>query len=468
MTGTAPFLTFYGDDFTGSTDALDALARGGAHGLLLTRVPSDAKRLALAGYDAIGLAGTSRSLPPEAMRRELSQAFAALRAIGGRICHYKTCSTFDSAPTLGSIGVAIEEGRAAFGANSVPILAAAPGLRRYMAFGHLFAGVSDETEIYRIDRHPIMSCHPATPMHEADLRRHLSRQTDLPVGLVTLPDIEGLPLSKLVEHVSAAPGPIFLDAISDRHLRTFGEIVREMAMHAPLFVAGSSGVEAALTLSGWPRQKAGNPIVADAPERIDSPIVVVSGSCSETTLKQIGHAEENGFGSIAIPAPAMWLEGREREDLRNELEQAALAEIASGRSIVLHTARGRGDPRIAEANSRMVAGDTARILGSFIGELARGVIDKALLSRICIAGGDTSSHAVRALGIDALEMVAFHAPGAPLCRAVTFGDGAPPFEIALKGGQMGGADYFTRLGPAGSKVSPTSADTADEGKWICS
>ena len=37
---------------------------------------------------------------------------------------------------------------------------------------------------YRLDRHPTMSRHPVTPMDEADLGRHLARQTGEPIGLI--------------------------------------------------------------------------------------------------------------------------------------------------------------------------------------------------------------------------------------------------------------------------------------------
>ncbi|HEY7077972.1 MAG TPA: nucleotide-binding domain containing protein, partial [Solirubrobacteraceae bacterium] len=62
--------------------------------------------------------------------------------------------------------------------------------------------------------------------------------------------------------------------------------------------------------------------------------------------------------------------------------------------------------------------------------------------RLCVAGGDTSSHVARALGIEAVEMIAPLAPGAPLCRAHAPGSPADGLEVNFKGGQVGGADYF--------------------------
>ena len=130
----------------------------------------------------MGIAGTSRSQTPEWMDEHLPRHFSWLKQLGARFCHYKVCSTFDSAPHVGNIGRAIEIGRRVFGQSITPLVVGAPQLKRYTAFGHLFAGYQGET--YRIDRHPVMSRHPVTPMDEADLRRHLARQTELPVDLV--------------------------------------------------------------------------------------------------------------------------------------------------------------------------------------------------------------------------------------------------------------------------------------------
>ena len=41
------------------------------------------------------------------------------------------------------------------------------------------------------------------------------------------------------------------------------------------------------------------------------------------------------------------------------------------------------------------------------------------MRRLCIAGGDTSSYAARALGIEALEMIAPLTPGAPVNSTLT-------------------------------------------------
>lgn len=100
-------LAFYGDDFTGSTDALEVLAFAGVPCALFLAPPTPQDLHRLGPLEAIGVAGDSRAMSPHEMRRELPTVFDALAALGAPIVHYKVCSTFDSSPDIGSIGCAM-------------------------------------------------------------------------------------------------------------------------------------------------------------------------------------------------------------------------------------------------------------------------------------------------------------------------------------------------------------------------
>jgi uncharacterized protein YgbK (DUF1537 family) len=65
--------------------------------------------------------------------------------------------------------------------------------------------------------------------------------------------------------------------------------------------------------------------------------------------------------------------------------------------------------------------------------------------RILIAGGDTSTHAVKQLGLDALTFAAPLVPGVPLCRCHAAGSSLAGLELALKGGQMWPEDFFAQV-----------------------
>jgi uncharacterized protein YgbK (DUF1537 family) len=407
-------LAYFADDFTGSTDALESLAIAGLRTRLFLNPPTVAQ---CAGLDAVGVAGLTRSLEPDAMAAELRPAFTALRELGPRHVHYKICSTFDSSPTVGSIGRAIDIGAEIFPGRAVPLLVAAPALGRYCVFGELYAryGIGSGGAIHRLDRHPAISRHPVTPMTEADLRLHLSRQTRKRIGLMSVTDLERSPAESaaVFEALIAAGSEVVLfDALNDTHLRRAGMLFDGLVRNGPLFSVGSSGIEAALTLHWASPKKTDWPALAPA-----QPLLVVSGSCSPVTIGQIDWALANGFVGIKFDGETS--------------TGAAVTALKSGKSVVVYTNRGEAGAPIP-----------ASVLGVQLGRLAREAVTQTGLKRLIVAGGDTSSYAGRALGIESLEMLAPLAPGAPLCRAAAPGSPVDGIEINFKGGQVGAPDYF--------------------------
>ncbi len=249
-------LAYYGDDFTGSTDVMESLARAGLCTVLFLKSPTPKQLEKFPGLRAFGIAGGSRTMSPAQMERELPPAFKALKASGAPFIHYKTCSTFDSSPTVGSIGKAIEMGRKVFGQTVTPLVVGAPVLGRYVVFGNLFARSGLDSEPSRLDRHPTMSRHPVTPMDEADLRLHLAAQTKLPVELIDV-----LKLDSATKENPTAPdtgkrgSPILLfDTLYPAHLPVIGNLISALRpAKGQLFCAGSSGVEYAL-VAHWREQ----------------------------------------------------------------------------------------------------------------------------------------------------------------------------------------------------------------------
>ncbi|WNO55090.1 four-carbon acid sugar kinase family protein [Stakelama saccharophila] len=419
---------YYGDDFTGSTDVLESLAEGGVAGVLLLREPTRTLLARFPGVRAVGMAGDSRSRSPEWMDRHLPHAFAALGALGPRIVHYKTCSTFDSSPGTGSIGRAMEIGARMCG-GPVPILVGAPHLGRYVVFANLYADAGGTT--YRIDRHPTMAHHPVTPMREADLRRHLADQTDMPVGHIPLDAIQaGATEARFASEVEHGAGAILFDGVAARDLLASGRAV--LARDDVRFAVGSSGVTRAL-LAAWEADgMVQGPTELPRAGSVER-LLVISGSCSPVTAAQIGWAEAKGWTMLRVDPASC--------DEAAVAAQAAAA-LGEGRSTVLYSANGP----LSEGER---AGGAQ--LGVRLGRITRSIRAQVAVPRILFAGGDTSSHAVAELGLDALTWRAPLAPGAPLCRAHGGSDEAP-LELVLKGGQMGGEDFFESVrsgaGPA--------------------
>jgi uncharacterized protein YgbK (DUF1537 family) len=415
-----PLYAFYGDDFTGSTDVLEQCAEGGVPAVLFLREPDAALRARFPEARAIGLAGDSRSRSPEWMDVHLPRAYASLG--DAAIVHYKTCSTFDSSPRVGSIGRALDLGVAAFGGPAA-IVVGAPHLRRYVAFGNLFAAAG--AEVFRIDRHPTMSRHPVTPMHEADLIRHLAAQTDARIALVPIDRIHADQADAAFAEAGDADGILF-DGLSVEDLVATGAVLLGRKVK---FAVGSSGVTRALVLA-WRAAGIvkGEPSVARARE-VDR-LLVVSGSCSPVTAGQIVRATAHGY--VAIPADvAALLRGEGAEEER--LVRAATDALRQGGRAMVHSADG------PLGTTAPAAGDR---LGAALGRVAGAAIRAAGLSRVLFAGGDTSSHGVAQLGIDALTWAAPIERGAPLVRAHAADPAIDGLELVLKGGQMGGEAFF--------------------------
>lgn len=449
-------LAYYGDDFTGSTDVMEALASAGLKTALFLQPPTAEQLAKFPGLRAFGIAGGSRSMAPEQMERELPPAFRALRASGACIVHYKICSTFDSSPTVGSIGRAIEIARRIFGDQPTPLVVGVPKLGRYVVFGNLFARSGLDSEPARLDRHPTMSRHPVTPMSEADLRIHLARQTNLPVALFDVlqldaPDFE----QRFSALVQAGGGPdvprlganslggtarpvILFDTMIDAHLEKIGGLMAKVPSAGPLFVVGSSGVEYALA-AHW-RKAQGD--TGDAPDAALSrapavaQVVAVSGSCSPVTDRQIAQATASGFKQVALD-PGELVRGH----LSQALLDSARADIRDGRSLILHSSRGTADARFL---AKLSAGERDK-LGATLGQLLEILFQGGAGQRAAVCGGDTSTAVARALGIEMLEFVSPMAPGSPLCKVHAPGRAANGREICFKGGQVGRDAFFLDL-----------------------
>jgi uncharacterized protein YgbK (DUF1537 family) len=445
-------LAFYGDDFTGSTDALEVLALAGLRCALFLEPPTADVLARLSPLDAIGVAGDSRSMDPAEMDAHLPGIFRTLAALGAPLIHYKVCSTFDSAPGIGSIGRAVEIARRHVSDRPVPIVGGTPALARFCVFGTLFARSGTDNQVHRIDRHPIMSRHPLTPMDEADLALHLARQTPLPIAKLTCPTLDqGLDAAEAewARLQQSGADVVLFDALTAEHMDSIGDLLWRQVGSAPLFVVGGSGVEHALTQSWRGRGEAdGVGTAGFAPvERL----LAVSGSASALSAMQIDAAVQAGFVPVAVDAAALVSEAW--RGAAGGLVAQTMAALNDGRSVVLHTARGPDDPRIGamldalqkDGRSRSDARHAGgRDLAIRLGGIVSAVLDRVPLPRLLLSGGDTSSQITKALAPDALEMAARLAPGAPLCRTLSFDGTRLPLEIALKGGQIGGVDIFVQ------------------------
>ncbi len=429
-----PLVAWLADDFTGGAAVAETLALAGLPAAMFLEPPTPATLARFPGLRGVGIATTARAEDPAWMDAHLPALYAALVATGAPLIQYKACSTMDSGPLVGSLGRALELGLAATGETCAPILFASPEMGRYQAFGTLFA--AGLRGLHRIDRHPVMAHHPVTPIDEADVCRHLARQTGLPLAALMRPELTVEGFDRLA---SEGARGVAVDCAGEDDLAVVGRLLWRRR-----FVLGSQGVQSALLAyfrsAGW------LPVVAPAapaPTPVDQ-IAVVAGSASLVTARQIAWVEARGWPVIQLDTVELFGAGAQAAVSR--ATEDALSALARGRSPVIVALRGPDDPALQATREAIQDRCSSRAEGEArIGE-ALGAVLAALVAegvpRTLVAGGDTSGRVARALGILALEPWAWIAHGASLQRGHR-ADGTT-LEIILKGGQMGPEDLFER------------------------
>lgn len=422
-------IAYYGDDFTGATDTLATAARAGLRTLLFLGLPRAAQLERAGALDCLGIAGAARAMTPAEMQVELEPVGRLFAQLGAPVMHYKTCSTFDSAPRIGSIGAAIRILQPHAGNAFVPIVGGQPNLHRYCVFGNLFASAG--TSMHRIDRHPTMRQHPVTPMHEADLRLHFAQQGLDKVASVNYPAY-AQPEELLDLHLSALiaqqPDAVLLDIADGDDLATVGRLIWQRAQQQPLLAAGPSSVVQALA-AHW-QIEASTAVAAIAPA--EDAVLVLAGSLSPMTALQVRSA--TSYEHLRLDAPRLATDASYRAQMAQQLAQ----KLKQGIHMLACTSNEE------QATPTQTTVD-ARALALACGELLAQVLKMAPIKRLGVAGGDTSSHAVQALDAWGLSYQAQLAPGVALCRLHSDDPALDGLEIMLKGGQMGGELLFEQL-----------------------
>ena len=428
-------IAYYGDDFTGASDTLATAAQAGLKVLLFIDVPTPAQLAAAGPLDVLGIAGTTRSLAPDAMTPLLDRAGRFFASLDVPVTHYKVCSTWDSSPAVGNIGTAVEALLPHVNNRWVPFVGGQPNLGRYCLFGNLFASAGLGGTVHRIDRHPTMSRHPVTPMDEADLRVHLARQGFADMGLMTYPEYVQ-PAATLAGRLPPEPAPgsapatTLFDIAAPDDLAVVGGLVWQRALHKRLLAIGPSTVVQVLarhwgcSLNAAPESF----VVASAA----SPVFLLCGSLSPVTAAQAAHSD--AYVKLQLDPVAL---GGNAPGYVERMRGEIASHLAAGRHVLAATAPPDG--------SGPTAGVPSIALARASGTLLREVLDAVPLKRVGVAGGDTSSYALSALDAWALGYGGALSHGVPLCRIRSDAAGLDGLEIMLKGGQMGPPDLFDTL-----------------------
>ncbi len=408
------------DDLTGATDLALMLTRAGMRTVQVMGVPAPGTQFP--DVDAVVVALKSRTNPvAEAIDWSLKTADVLLAA-GAQQLFFKYCSTFDSTDQ-GNIGPVAEALLAKVGGDIALVCPAFPVNKRTVYLGNLFVGDLPLAE-------SPMKDHPLTPMRDSNLVRVLARQTKLPVGLVPHATVDqGADAITAAFATLAKSGTRFavVDAVLDRHLVDMGTAA---ATHN--LITGGSGVAMGLPANFV---RAGLMKAATAPTQMSAPkgrAAIIAGSCSEATRGQIAAAIKAGIPALRIDADKV-ANGELREA---DVVTWALKQPASGPVLIYSSADPAEIAKVQAAFGRERAGQMIEdLLATAASKLtAQG------FTRLIIAGGETSGAVVTKLGITQIEIGPEIDPGVPWTKSA----GASPIVLALKSGNFGAPDFFTK------------------------
>ncbi len=417
---TAPALGCIADDFTGATDLAGMLVRAGMRTVQMIGVP-DAPLPA--EFDAVVIALKSRTVPADIAVAESLAALRWLQAAGCRQFYFKYCSTFDSTER-GNIGPVAD---ALMTALDTPFTIACPAFpenKRTIFNGHLFVG---ETLLNESG----MQHHPLTPMTDANLVRVLQRQTRRKVGLIGHDSVAAGAAaisSKIGKLREQGVEIAIVDAISNDDLLQIGAACADLQ----LLTAGSGialGLPQNFRRDGTLAVQPGD---ADALPTISGLRAVISGSCSVATQAQVAHMIGTGAPAFAVD-PLKLAAG---DDVASAALAWAAPLIAHGPVLMYATA---APDSVKAVQAELGAEHAGALVEQALAAIAKGLVTQGV-RQLIVAGGETSGAVVSALGVAGLRIGPQIDPGVPWTASL----GDPSLALALKSGNFGSVDFFTK------------------------
>lgn len=401
------------DDFTGATDLAGNWRSRGLKTAVLLGIPPAPLMDDLDGYDALVVAQKIRSVDADAARTAARRAGEVLLDVGCTQIYDKYCSTFDSTPD-GNIGPIADELAELTGAERAIIVPSFPDAGRTVYKGHHF--VLDELLSESPMRH-----HPLNPMTDSSVVRLMEAQTDRPVGKIVLEVVRQGPdaLRAALDEVGKDAFYIVVDAIDNDDLRIISEATTQEKL-----VTGGSGIALGLSHRDTDLGQV---------EKIDGRKLVLSGSASAMTQRQVAHGKAH--------LPHRKADVRELlTDMDHAVAEACewvRAQWAADPDVapLIYSVESREDVDAARA----ITDEASSLIETYFGRIAADLSDDGL-RQIVVAGGETSGSVCEALDIRILDLGEQLAPGVSWLLGKS---DSTEYNIVLKSGNFGHEDLFT-------------------------
>ncbi|ECI8069688.1 4-hydroxythreonine-4-phosphate dehydrogenase PdxA [Salmonella enterica subsp. enterica] len=370
------------DDFTGSNDTGVQLAKKGAR----TEVMLSASQKPSRRADVLVINTESRAMPAD---QAASAVYAALspwcETSPAPLVYKKIDSTF-----RGNIGAEVTAAMRASQRKLAVIAAAIPAAGRTTLEGKcLVNGVPLlETEF---------ASDPKTPIVSSRIAEIVALQSEIPVYEVFLQDVRRGGLSALLTAYAAeGEGIIVVDAVEERDLTLIAQAACEQPS-MPLLV-GAAGLANAL------------PVELFMQDRQRLPVLVVAGSMSEATRRQVDNALCRGRAEVVDIDAARMVSDRAEQEIASVVEQAC-ALLSQHRHTILRTSRRAEDRQLIDAlceKSAMSRQQLGERLSQRLGVVTLNIIGQARIGGLFLTGGDI---ATAPLNKEALHLAGHNYPG---------------------------------------------------------
>ncbi|MDM2734065.1 D-threonate kinase [Citrobacter sp. Ct235] len=375
------------DDFTGSNDTGVQLAKKGARTeVMLTPAQKPSRRA-----DVLVINTESRAIPAAQAAQAVQQALVPwCEGAATPLVYKKIDSTF-----RGNVGAEVTAAMRAANRKLAVIAAAIPAAGRTTRDGLCLVNGTPllETEF---------ASDPKTPIISSRIAELVTLQSDIPVHEVSLDDVrQGRLSARLVAYAAEGECMVVVDAVDDRDLSLIAHAICEQEV-LPLLV-GAAGLANAL------------PVRMFMQEKQELPVLVVAGSMSEATRRQVDKALCQDRAKVVDIDVSRLASAHFEQEIASVVEQACTL-LSRQHHTILRTSRCAQDRQMIDtlcASVGMRRQALGERLSQRLGTITLHIIEQARIGGLFLTGGDIATAVASALGAEGYRIQREVAPCIP-------------------------------------------------------
>lgn len=402
------------DDFTGASDAASFLRKGGMKVRLFNGVPKKTQNCE--ADDAWVIALKTRTEERTQAVRHILEAYDFLRE--NRIGHIyiKYCSTFDSTRE-GNIGPGVDSVMEKMKQKFTILCPALPVNGRTVKDGILY-----------VNQVPLaqspMKDHPLTPMWDSRIVCLMESQSKYSCMILSKDDMEQGKTEEKIEAFGKNKEHFYV--IPDFEEMSDAKRLTELFGRLPLLTGGSGLLEELAVM--WTAKSDPKPMTA--PPQINGKALLLAGSCSTMTRRQIQDYQKHGGICLKVNPVSLYKKEMTVEDIWNEIQNMGDSDV------LVYTS---DTPKAVAVCQSYGQEEIAGMIEGMFASLAKKAVQNGY-KRIITAGGETSGAVTKALGFDDFYIGESIAPGVPIMVPAP----CPDIKLVLKSGNFGQEDFFRK------------------------